>query len=54
MVFVSIRRERAQAMAEYGLVLGLVSVISIAGLLIFGGTVQHLLSTLSATVALNV
>ena len=54
MVFVSIRRERAQAMAEYGLLLGLVSVVSIVGLLVFGATVGNLVATLSGTVSLNV
>jgi Flp pilus assembly pilin Flp len=48
------RREAAQGLVEFGLLLALVAVVAIAGLLIFGGTVSSMMSTLSATVAANV
>ncbi len=47
-------RERAQTLVEFGLLLALVAVVAIAGLLIFGGTVSSMMSTLSHTVAVNV
>jgi Flp pilus assembly pilin Flp len=52
MVFSS--AERAQGLIEFGLIIALVAVVSIAGLLLFGGTVSQLMSTTSHTVALNV
>jgi len=48
------RRLEAQGLVEFGLLLALVAVVAIAGLLIFGGTVSTMMSTLSATVALNI
>ncbi|HEV7663040.1 MAG TPA: Flp family type IVb pilin [Chloroflexota bacterium] len=54
MVFVRNQRERAQAMAEYGLLLALIAVVSIASLILFGAKVASLMSTLSTTVAFNV
>ena len=48
------RRLEAQALVEFGLLLALVAVVAIAGLLIFGGTVSTMMSTLSTTVALNI
>jgi Flp pilus assembly pilin Flp len=48
------RRVAAQSLVEFGLLLALVAVIAIAGLLVFGGTVSSLISSLSNTVATNV
>jgi Flp pilus assembly pilin Flp len=48
------RRQAAQGLVEYGVILALVAVVSIAGLIVFGGTVSQLISTLSSTVSLNV
>ena len=47
------RRQTAQGLVEFGLLLGLVAVVAIAGLVVFGGTVSTLMSTLSHTVAFN-
>jgi Flp pilus assembly pilin Flp len=44
------RRQNAQALVEFGLIIALVAVVSIASLLLFGATVSQLLSTLSRTV----
>ena len=46
--------QRAQALVEFGLLLALVAVVAIAGLIVFGGTVSSMMSTLSHTVSLNV
>jgi Flp pilus assembly pilin Flp len=46
--------ERAQSLAEFGLLLALVAVVAIAGLIIFGGTVSSMMSSLSHTVAVNI
>jgi Flp pilus assembly pilin Flp len=54
MVFVRNPRERAQAMAEYGLLLALIAVVSVGSLILFGARVANLMSTISATVSLNV
>jgi Flp pilus assembly pilin Flp len=54
MVLVYARRETAQSLIEFGLLLALVAVVGIAGLLIFGNTVTVMMSTLSHTVAANV
>src|ERR1051326_477287 len=40
------RRERAQGLVEYGLIIALVAVLAIAGLVIFGPAVSSLLSNL--------
>ncbi len=48
------RREAAQSLVEFGLLIALVAVVCIAGLLIFGATVTSMMSTLSHTVAFNV
>jgi Flp pilus assembly pilin Flp len=48
------RRQPAQGLVEYGVILALVAVVSIAGLMVFGGAVSQLISTLSSTVVLNV
>jgi Flp pilus assembly pilin Flp len=48
------RRESGQSLVEFGLLIALVAVVAIAGLLIFGGTVSSMMSSLSATVAFNV
>jgi Flp pilus assembly pilin Flp len=48
------RRQGAQALVEFGFLLALVAVVSIAGLLLFGATVSQLMSSVSRTVALNV
>jgi Flp pilus assembly pilin Flp len=48
------RRQPAQGLVEFGLILGLVAVVAIAGLLVFGTTVSDLISTLSHTVSFNV
>ena len=47
------RREAAQALVEFGLLLALVAVVSVASLLLFGTTVGNLISTLSHTVSTN-
>jgi Flp pilus assembly pilin Flp len=47
------RREVAQALVEFGLLIALIAVVAIAGLLVFGTTVRDLISTLSHTVSLN-
>jgi Flp pilus assembly pilin Flp len=44
----------AQGLVEYGLILALVAVVSIAGLLVFGAAVGEMMSTLSSTVSFNV
>ena len=54
MQWIESHHERAQALAEFGLLLALVAVVAIAGLLIFGSTVSTMMSTLSHTVSLNV
>ncbi len=48
------RPQAAQTLTEFALLLALVAVVAIAGLLLFGGTVSSMMSTLSHTVALNV
>ena len=48
------RREAAQALVEFGLLLALVAVVSIGSLLLFGTTVSDLISTLSHSVAMNI
>jgi Flp pilus assembly pilin Flp len=48
------RRQTAQALSEFGLILALVAVVAIAGLLVFGNTVSVLMSSLSHTVAFNI
>jgi Flp pilus assembly pilin Flp len=47
------RRQAAQGLVEFGLLLALVAVVAIAGLVVFGGTVSSMMSSLSATVAFN-
>jgi Flp pilus assembly pilin Flp len=47
-------RQEAQALVEFALLLALVAVIAIAGLLLFGNTVQTMMSTVAHTVAINV
>ena len=47
------QRQQAQSLAEFGLLLALVAVVAIAGLIIFGGTVSSMMSSLSHTVASN-
>ena len=47
-------RESGQSLVEFGLLIALVAVVAIAGLLIFGGTVSSMMSSLSHTVAFNV
>jgi Flp pilus assembly pilin Flp len=49
-----LRRQAAQGLVEFGLLIALVAVVAIAGLLLFGGTVSSMMSTLSHTVAYNV
>lgn len=50
----STTRQYAQAMAEYSLVLGLVAVLSIVSLLVFGNTVSVLISNVSSSVSMSV
>ena len=45
--------QSAQSLVEFSLLLALVAVVAIAGLVIFGGTVSSMMSTLSHTVAFN-
>jgi pilus assembly protein Flp/PilA len=40
-------REEGQALVEYGLILGLVSVISIAALTLLGGNVEAIISQIA-------
>lgn len=47
-------RDSAQSLTEFALLLALVAVVAIAGLVLFGGTVSSMMSTLSNTVAVNV
>jgi Flp pilus assembly pilin Flp len=47
-------RSRAQGLVEFGLLLALVAVVAVFGLLVFGGTVSSMMSTLSHTVSVNV
>jgi Flp pilus assembly pilin Flp len=54
MELVQMRRETAQSLVEFGLLLALVAVVAIAGLLVFGATVSSMMSTLSNTVASNI
>ena len=51
---VRLQADRAQSLVEFGLLLALVAVVAVAGLMIFGGTVSSMMSTLSHTVAVNV
>lgn len=51
---VQLRHQAAQTLVEFGLLLALVAVVCVASLLIFGGTVSSMMSTLSSTVATNV
>ena len=48
------RREAAQGLVEFGLIIALVAVIGVFGLLVFGATVSSMMSTLSSTVSSNV
>jgi Flp pilus assembly pilin Flp len=48
------RYQTGQSLVEFGLLLALVAVVAIAGLLVFGGTVTSMMSSLSNTVAVNV
>ena len=48
------RHRRAQGLVEFGLLLALVAVVALAGLVLFGGAVNQLMSTTSRSVALNV
>ena len=45
-----LRRESAQGLVEYGLVIALVAVLAIAALLVFGPAVTSLISNLGASV----
>ena len=54
MDLVQSRRQAAQTLVEFGLLLALVAVVAIAGLLLFGTTVGDLISTLAHTVSLNI
>ena len=47
------RGQRAQAMTEFALILALVAVVAISGLLLFGGTVGSMMSSLGSKVAFN-
>ena len=47
------QRQAAQGLVEFGLLLALVAVLSIASLIVFGSTVGTIMSTLSRTVAVN-
>jgi len=44
------RRERAQGLVEYGLIIALVAVIAIAGLIVFGPAISVLLSNIGGSV----
>ena len=44
------RREQAQGLVEYGLIIALVAVLAIAGLVIFGPAVSSLLSQVAGSV----
>jgi hypothetical protein len=44
------RRELAQGLVEYGLIIALVAVLAIAGLIVFGPAVSSLLSNLGGSV----
>lgn len=44
------RREQAQGLVEYGLIIALVAVLAIAGLVVFGPAIQALLSNLGGSV----
>jgi Flp pilus assembly pilin Flp len=44
------RREQAQGLVEYGLIIALVAVLAIAGLVVFGPAVSALLSSVSTSV----
>ena len=46
----SLARERAQGLVEYGLIIALVAVLAIAGLIVFGPAVSALLSNLGGSV----
>jgi Flp pilus assembly pilin Flp len=45
--------QSAQSLVEFSLLLALVAVVAIAGLIVFGGTVSSMMSTLAHTVASN-
>jgi len=45
------RNEEGQGMVEYGLILGLISIVAIAALTATGGQVTALLETVSGTLA---
>lgn len=42
--------QRAQALAEYGLMLAIVSVLSVVGLMVFGTAVSALISHAATTI----
>ena len=46
--------QSAQSLVEFSLLLALVAVVAIAGLIVFGGTVSSMMSTLSHTVTVNI
>ena len=50
---VQTRRQAAQGLVEFGLMLALVAVVSIAGLALFGATVSDLMSKTSHSVSLT-
>ena len=44
------RREAGQGLAEYALILALIAIISIVALLFLGGSISHVLLTVSMSV----
>lgn len=42
--------DQGQGLAEYGLILGLIAVLSIAAVLFLGGKIQALLSTVGSSI----
>jgi pilus assembly protein Flp/PilA len=48
--FESLRDERGQGLAEYGLILGLIAILCIAAVMFFSGNLQGLLSNAGSSI----
>jgi pilus assembly protein Flp/PilA len=49
-VFLVLRREEGQGLAEYGLILTLIAVVAVLALLFIGGTLSGLLSVIGKSI----
>ena len=49
-MFLVLRREEGQGLAEYGLILTLIAVVGVLAVLFIGGTLSSLLSTIGKSI----